>query len=172
MAPIEFRAPWSRTLRTTTAISSALLLSMSVAGLLIQSHAPIYVSLALTILPLAILLSALPFMVRGYVLSQNLLLVKRLGWATRLPLEDLKSVGGKADAMHGSWRLFGNSGLFSFTGRFWNRQLGRYRAFATDPQRAVILRYATRTVVITPHDPQQFIMRTRTLLKTAGYPDH
>ena len=59
---------------------------------------------------------------------------------------------------------------FSFSGEFWNRRLGRFRALATDPQRAVVLRYSRRTVVITPHDPQQFIMRARTVLKTSQFP--
>ena len=65
---------------------------------------------------------------------------------------------------------FGNGGLFSITGRFWNRKLGRYRALATDPSRAIVLRYPKRTIVITPHDPQHFIMRARTFLKVADFP--
>lgn len=121
-------------------------------------------------LPLVILLSAIPFMVRGYVLTEEALVVKRSGWSTRLLLRDLQSVAGDAEAMRGSLRLWANGGLFSFTGEFWNRRLGRYRALATDPQRAVVLRYPRRTIVITPHDPQHFIMRARTLLKTAQYP--
>jgi hypothetical protein len=71
--------------------------------------------------------------------------------------------------MRGSLRLLGNGGLFSFSGEFWNRRLGRYRALATDPSRAVVLRYPGRTIVITPHDPQQFIMRARTLLSTSQF---
>lgn len=43
-------------------------------------------------------------------------------------------------------------------------------ALATDPSRAVVLRYADRTVVISPHDPQQFIMRAGTFIKIAGFP--
>jgi hypothetical protein len=74
------------------------------------------------------------------------------------------------DALRGAWRVFGNGGLFSFTGEFWSRKLGRFRALATDPERAVVLRWPKRTIVITPHDPQQFIMRAGTLLKTAGFP--
>jgi hypothetical protein len=72
--------------------------------------------------------------------------------------------------MRGSIRVLANGGVFSFTGRFWNRKLGWYRAFATDPSRAVVLRYPKRTIVITPHDPQHFIMRARTLLKVAEFP--
>ncbi len=107
---------------------------------------------------------------RGYVLSDDQIVVKRLGWQTVLPLQGMQSVSGDATAMQGSLRIFGNGGLLSFTGEFWNRKLGRYRALATDPDRAVVLRYARRVIVITPHDPQQFIMRARSLLKFAASP--
>jgi hypothetical protein len=108
--------------------------------------------------------------VRGYVLTEDSITVRRGGWITRLPLTDLHSVSGDVEAMRSSIRLLGNAGLFSFTGEFWNRKLGRYRALATDPGRAVVLRYPKRTIVISPHDPQHFIMRTRTLLKVAEFP--
>jgi hypothetical protein len=109
-------------------------------------------------------------MVRGYVLTEDAIIVRRGGWNTRLPLAGLGSVRGDAEAMQRSIRMFGNDGFFSYTGGFWNRKLRRYRALATDPSRAVILRYPKRTIVITPHDPQQFIMRAGTLIKTAGFP--
>jgi hypothetical protein len=107
-------------------------------------------------------------MVLGYRLTEHEIQVRRLGWITTLPLATLRSVEGNADAMQGSLRLFGNGGLFSYTGLFWNRKLRLYRVFATDPARSVVLRYPKRTIVITPHDPQQFIVRARALLKTAS----
>lgn len=170
MTAIEFRAPWSRTLRAATLISVALLAVLAVSGLLAYGRAPAHISLLLIVVPCAILAGALPFMIRGYVLTEHSIVVRRLGWQTQLPLTGLTSVAGDAEAMRGSLRLLGNGGLFSFSGEFWNRRLGRFRALATDPQRAVVLRYAKRTVVITPHDPQHFIMRARTMLKTAQFP--
>ncbi|HKE95832.1 MAG TPA: PH domain-containing protein [Povalibacter sp.] len=169
MASIEFRAPWSRTLRVATCVSAGLLLLVVVVALAIYPKAP-QVALLLIAVSLVLLLGALPFMVRGYVLTKDAIVVRRLGWRTHLPLADLKSVTGDAEAMRGSLRLLGNGGLFSFSGEFWNRRLGRFRALATDPQRAVVLRYPKRTVVITPHDPQYFIVRARTLLQTADFP--
>jgi hypothetical protein len=32
-----------------------------------------------------------------------------------------------------------------------------YRAFVTDPHRTVVLRYAHRTVVVSPDEPEEFI---------------
>jgi Bacterial PH domain len=85
-------------------------------------------------------------------------------------LAGLRSVTGDIEAMRGAIRLLIIDGVFSFTGRYWSMKLGWYRALVTDPSRAVVLRYADRKIVISPHDPQQFIMRAGTFIKTAGFP--
>jgi len=169
MTPIEFRAPWSKELKAGTVIWLMILIGIALAGVFARAQPPPLVVAALIGLPLlAIVLSAL-CMVRGYVLTDEAIIIRRGGWETRLPLCGLVSVAGDAQAMERSIRLFGNGGFFSFSGEFWNRKLRRYRALATDPSRAVVLRYPRRTIVITPHDPQHFIMRAGTLLKTAGF---
>lgn len=122
-------------------------------------------ALVAAFVPPLILLLAVLFMVRGYVLTSDEIVVKRLGWATRLPLEGLVAVAGDNEAMTRSLKVFGSSGLMSYTGIFWNRKIGRYRAFATDPSRSVVLSYPKRKIVITPDDPQRFIVRARSMLK-------
>lgn len=166
---IEFRAPWSKSLRTLTVFSLTILTLVLALVLLVPLPEPGFIRPLMVVVTLSVALGALPFMVRGYVLTPDAVIVRRLGWTTRLPLQGIKSVAGDADAMRGAWRLFGNGGLYSFTGEFWSRRLGRFRALATDPDRAVVLRYPARTIVITPHDPQHFIMRARTLLKVADF---
>lgn len=168
MAPIEFRAPWCKELKTATIISIVILAGVALAGLLVKQM-PLAVAAALIGLPLLVIVASLLSMVRGYVLTDAAIIVRRGGWDTRLPLAGLHSVAGDVEAMQRSIRLFGNGGLFSFSGEFWNRKLRRYRALATDPSRAVVLRYPKRTIVITPHDPQHFIMRARTLIKAADF---
>jgi hypothetical protein len=116
--------------------------------------------------PLLVLLGALPFMVRGYIVTDRQIEVRRLGWSTILPLAGLMAVTGEPEGLRGSLRLFGNGGLFAISGWFWNRRIGRYRAYATDPERAVLLRYRNgRKIVLTPHDVQHFIVRVRTLIR-------
>jgi hypothetical protein len=56
-----------------------------------------------------------------------------------------------------SSRLFGNGGLFSFTGLYRNRSFGRYRAFVTDPARSVALFLPNRVVVVSPADAEGFV---------------
>ena len=88
---------------------------------------------------------------------------------TRLPLAGLRSVTGDVDAMRGSVRVLATAAVCHHR-PFLESKLGWYRAYATDPSRAVVLRYPKRTIVITPHDPQQFIMRAGTFIKVAGFP--
>jgi hypothetical protein len=119
--------------------------------------------------PALVVLVALPFMVRGYLLTEKQIEVRRLGWSTVLPIAGLVAVVGKPEGLRGSLRLFGNGGLFGISGWFWNRGIGRFRAFATDPDRVVLLVYRDgKKVVVTPHDVQHFIVRVRTLAKMSS----
>lgn len=164
----EFSAPWSRSLRLVTTASVVLLLSLVLAGLLLGPRQLLLWRMAMIGAPLVMLLGALPFMVRGYVLTETRIEVRRLGWNTVLPLAGLAAVNGEPQGLRGSVRLFGNGGLFAISGWFWNRRIGRFRAYATDPERAVLLRYrAGQKVIVTPHDVQHFIIRVRNL---AGLP--
>ena len=61
----------------------------------------------------------------------------------------------------GSIRLVGNGGLFSYTGRYRNRALGPYQAWVNDMNRTVVLRFAERTLVVSPADPEAFAQEIR-----------
>lgn len=170
MTTIEFSAPWGRTVRGATVLSLVVLALPMLAAMFAPIELPLLAAVLLIAVPPLIVAETFAARVRGYTLTEDAITVRRGMWNTRLPLTGLRSVTGDVDAMGGSVRVFGNGGLFSITGRYWNRRLGWYRAFATDRSRAVVLRYADRTTVITPHDPQHFIMRARTLIKVADFP--
>lgn len=113
--------------------------------------------LAVACVPFAILLFSLLFVVTGYDLEGTDLLVNRLFWSTRIPLIGLKQVYAEPVMCKGTIRLFGNGGLFAFTGLYRNKKLGNFRLFATDLSRSVVLVLPERTVVITPAWPDSFI---------------
>jgi hypothetical protein len=165
---IEFKAPWSAGLKRISTILLVALAILTVAGVVAWRQTGAPAALLAVLMPPIVVLACVLCIVKGYVLSGEEIVVKRLAWSTRLPLDDLRSVAGDNEAMNASLRLFGNGGLLSYTGYFWNRKLGRYRAFATDPSRAVVLSYPRRKIVITPDDPQRFIVRARTILKNRG----
>lgn len=147
------KAPWSTSLIVISSLATLLCAGIS-AGIIWKSRG----TLALpALIPLALILGAALFTIRGYTVTANAILVRRLFWETALPLAGLQSAEFDPKAMRWSLRLFGNGGLFSFTGLFRNKLLGTYRAFVTDPKRAVVLRYESRTVVISPAAPEEFI---------------
>ena len=115
----------------------------------------------------AVVLAAVPFVVTGYQLDGPVLLVHRLGWATRIDLHQLDRAESDPAACRHSLRLCGNGGLFSFTGLFRSRKLGNYRLFATDVKRAVVLSFGERKVVVTPKSPCQFLAGVARAVPTA-----
>ena len=160
----RFSAPWSRSLRVLTTAAVALLLALVLIGVLVGPRQSWVWRMAMVGLPLVILVGSLLFMVRGYVLTESQIAVQRHAWSTVLPFAGLAAVSGEPQGLQGSLRLFGNGGLFGISGWFWNRRIGRFRAYATDPERAVLLRYRDgRKVLVTPHDVQHFIVRVRNL---------
>ena len=128
----EFKAPWGRLLKGMSGGVVALFIGIAIAGKAGGS--------LMVLFPL-ILVSALPFMVRGYVVAEKELIIKRLGWETKFSLADLQSLELDPHAMKGSIRLCGNGGLFSFTGLYRNKALGNYRAFVNDWNKVVVLNF-------------------------------
>ena len=154
----HYEAPWSTSLIVTSVLTTVLCLGVT-AGTwlnLAGMHPPGTLGYIVT-LPLGILFGTALFTIRGYSISSDSILVHRLLWSTVLPRAGLESVQVEPDAMLGSLRTFGNGGAFSFTGFFYNKRLGSYRAYVTDPRRTVILRYANRRVVLSPASPEDFV---------------
>jgi hypothetical protein len=158
MDPHYPAAPWSGFLKGISIVVTLILPGVSwLAASTVPPHALPLLRTAAIALPLAILLAAIPFVVRDYALRDGTLQVRRLCWTTSVALGELREATIDPQAGAGSIRLFGNGGLFSFSGWFRNAKLGRYRAFVTDWQRAVVLRGAMCTVVLSPADPAGFV---------------
>ena len=153
---VSFSAPWGVSLRLITGFTVLILVCVPIIGLCTgprDAHAWYLWYFPMVALPLAILIISAFFSIRGYVLTHDSLLIRRVGWESKVNLSGLVSVEADPRAMAHSIRTFGNGGLFSITGKFRNKKLGPYRAFATDPNKSVILRFNSRVVVVTPANP-------------------
>ena len=155
-------APWPAGLKVTSALATTILVGASY--ILFRAfprgtHVPFGEAFGtgITVLPVAIALISLLFVVSGYELGPEELLVQRLFWSTRVSLSGISRAVHDPAAMKRSLRLFGNGGLFAITGIYQNRALGRYRAYATDPGQSVVLSLPGRIVVVTPADPAGFL---------------
>ena len=153
----NYRAPWGVTLRITSFVLVGLAITIPAGLKLLPVTLPVWsAKLAIWGLPLA-LLAALPFMIRGYTITPDAILIRRLFWTTRLSRDGFRSAEVIPRVMATSLRTCGNGGGFSFTGWYWNKSFGTFRAFVTDLNRTVVLRFEKRTVVISPGDPEGFV---------------
>jgi len=153
----EFAAPWSLSLRLMTLFGSAVLLGVAAVGLLTGPRDGWYWPVFMVGMPFVILLVASFFRITGYRVERGRVVVRRPGWTSAIDLTGLESVRHEPGAMARSLRIFGNGGLFCFAGRFRNRTLGSFRAYASDPAESTVLRFADRTVVVTPERPKRFV---------------
>ena len=157
-------APWPTGLKITSVVGTVLILG---AGIGAYRAIPIptgfthQFGLAVAMILPTVLVGSLFFMVTGYAVEGTELYVKRLLSSTRISLEGLGRVWSEPAVCKGTIRVFGNGGLFSFSGWFYSRRLGRYRLFATNLSRSVVLVLPARVVVITPAEPEKFIEHVR-----------
>lgn len=151
---MTFSARWSVMLIVVTAVITGVCLF---AGFAVGRALP-SVGAAVLAMPVVAAL----FSVRGYTLQSGTLLVKRLFWNTEVPLRGLRSADADPTLLAGSWRTFGNGGFFSFSGWFYNKTLGKYRAFVTNYDDTIVLRFSDRTVVVSPTPAGEFAAHVMT----------
>lgn len=156
MKATRYAAPWSGKVVTATLVCVSISVGAVAARWSSLSSGEIGDAwYALT--PAIVLFGAALFTVRGYSVTRECINVKRLLWSTRLPRDQLQSASVETEALRGSRRTFGNGGVFGLVGWFKSAGVGSYRAFATDLNNGVVLRYPHRTIVVSPADPQSFV---------------
>ena len=153
----EFDAPWGRSLKLSTTTCLVVFAGIILTGILVQPGREGQWQFGMIVIPTALAVIPALFLIRGYRIEGNALVIKRLIWETKIDLSELQSIEIDPKAMSGSVRLFGNGGLYCFAGIFRNKRLGTFRAFANDPKRAVVLQSTRRTIVITPDSPEDFV---------------
>ncbi|MCY3713860.1 MAG: PH domain-containing protein [Gemmatimonadetes bacterium] len=158
---MRFGAPWSTSVKTITILVIVTLGFVVIVGISLLEDAgsgsSILIVLSTIVMPVLTLIASAIWMIRRYVIEGETLQVQRLGWQSKLDLKELESVEVDPEAMDKSLRTFGVGGLFCFCGRFRNKKLGAYRAYATDPKRSVVMKFRDRTVVVSPDRPDDFV---------------
>jgi hypothetical protein len=155
-------APWPASLKLVSAVATLVLAGITVAlyrAVPRGTAAPYAEAFGnfTVLLPAVIVAIAALYVVTGYELDDTTLYVRRLLWATPVPLGGLRHAWHDPSAMYRSIRLFGNNGLYAVTGIYQNSTLGRYRAFLTDRAQAVVLQLGSRVVVVSPAHPRAFL---------------
>jgi len=102
---------------------------------------------------------------RGYELDDIELRIDRAVRPITVPLRDILEVTRLEDGLlRRSARLMGTSGFYGYYGLFWNRKLGRYRAYATRLNGLVGVRTERTLYALSPDDPEDFIATLGALL--------
>ncbi len=152
---MRFTAKWSGLLIGVSVFASLILIFVS--GLFFtRPDVPAGFKVAVIASCMGTLFTSLLFTVRGYRIEMGSLYIERLIWDTRIDLRHLRSVEADPDAMARAWRIFGNGGLFSFSGWFRNKQLGSFRALVTNRKDCVVVKLEDRTLVVSPSEPASF----------------
>jgi uncharacterized protein (DUF58 family) len=144
-APLEPRARLLTGLVGLLAVALAVVLALvSRRGLLLVLGAP-----SLFVVILAVPLAFSP---AGYAVGRRELVLLRRGVRPLVfPLGSLAAA--RPTAMPHSSRLPGSVGLFGWWGWFANRDWGRFKAYATDRRRGVLLEWPGFKLFISPEDP-------------------
>jgi hypothetical protein len=117
------------------------------------------------VIPAAFALTFFAGRIRRYRLVGGELRIEFLFRTLRFPLPGLSGVAADREAMRHAWKVYGNEGLGSISGRFRSKRLGRFRAYLTDAEHAVVLRWPDRCLVVSP---QQHAFFAEAVGKRAG----
>lgn len=153
-----FPAVWCAALRTISGLTTLLLGLVLPVSLLAMTGQPgrWYVPWLAVAGPGSVLV-ALAFSIRRYEIEGDVLRIVRPGWSTVIHLAEVDTVEFTPQAFRRAWRVWGNGGFFSFSGWFYQRPRGLFRAWVTDPSRSVTLRLGRRRIVVSPEPPLEFV---------------
>ena len=149
----RFGAPWSPSLLWISWGVTAGFLAAILFACLKGGPAGWFLSAALL---LTLFITAL-FTVRGYQLHEQTLRIQRLFLQTEVDLKNIQSALIDPKAFHKSIKTFGNGGLFSFSGYYWSKRLGKFKCYVTDMKRSVIIDIDGKKWVISPDSPESFV---------------
>jgi len=163
-------AKWSIELKTITAIS---LLSMLLPVLIISKTVPhvmgnTFILIFTTIIPITIIAFTASHIIIKYEIDNTQILIQRLTSSKSITISDIKSINIINQAiLRGSYRIFGIGGLFTFSGKYKNKELGTYNMFATNLKSPVVITMKEKeNIIITPKNPVEFIQCVNEILLT------
>jgi hypothetical protein len=162
----EFKAPWSIVLWVITVVSSVLVFASPLIAQktvdLKEANAKLLVFIIVPSL-LVVWGASLLLMIRSYRIAKNTLFIRRFLWETSVDISDFVSAEVLPPEKVGfRVRVLGNGGMFSFSGLYWSKLLGRHRMWVTDPGMQLLITCRSRKIVVSPASPEEFI---RTLQK-------
>jgi Bacterial PH domain len=145
-------APLERNARVLTGLAG-LVAVLAPAALLLTDPRGVLVLVASPALLVALVALPLALSPAGYAVgSGNLAVVRRGARPLLFPLGSL--LAARPAAMPRSIRVLASGGVFGWWGRYANRDWGRFKAYATDRRRGVLLEWPGFKLFVSPEDPE------------------
>lgn len=79
----------------------------------------------------------------------------------RFPLEGATSVERDPEVMCWAIKIIANGGLGSLRGSFRSKRMGKFYAFLTGTENAVVIKWPDKTVAVSPMDTEFFILSAK-----------
>ena len=97
------------------------------------------------------------FSPRGFSVTDECVVIKRLVGDVKIPLEKVKEVRPLPKVTLAKLRLFGSGGLYGYFGYFYIPELGLVKMYATRLHDLVMIRCENGTYIISPKNTYSFI---------------
>lgn len=162
---MHFTAPWDTTLKVLTSLTLILLLGVLILliGGFFYGLRPL-IAFGFSGMDILFILLCYLYAPKGFYLSDSHLVIERRISPIRIEIRKIKRVSRlpQWEVSHAA-RTFGVRGFFGYYGIFRNERLGRFRMYATDRGKGVLIE-ADRKYLITPDRPEHFIRLLRAKL--------
>ena len=135
----HFQAPWGLSVKLISASFTAAV----VLGLWMTLSVPyqynIAIKIIVAVLPTSLLLVLWLRRLKSYKISENRLIINRVWGSKEYSLSELTELSKPHIHFTKLKKRLGNSGLFSFTGKFFYPKLGNFMCYVNDWDKAVFL---------------------------------
>jgi hypothetical protein len=143
-----FSASYDSTTKVISAVTCLVLIAVAWA---------VHIVFVAALLPLLVVF-AYAYSPRGYRLSGQAIVIKRLIGNIQVPLAGIREIrAGTPDDFTGCLRLWGNGGIFGYYGIFQTSKLGKCYWYVTNRSKPVIVATETRILVLSPDDVAGFM---------------
>ncbi len=113
-----------------------------------------------TSLILGIIFLTYLFAPKGYEVTLDGLLIKRLLRSFTIPSKEIVAVN-RVEKISSGIRLWASGGLFGYFGLFWLSGLGRVWVYVTNKNKLVLIKTKDKKYIISPKDPNGFLSKLR-----------
>jgi len=110
-----------------------------------------------------ILAGAWAYSPKKYIITEKNIRIVRPVNTIEIPINKVKKVEEKDVNVFKTVRTWGNGGLFSFTGAFYNKTDGKFWMYAKNSNYVMI--YADKKLILSPDDKELFINQIRSYIK-------